>query len=484
MAFRSLREFITFLESKGQLRRIKAEVQCELEITEIADRVAKQQGPALLFENVAGYNIPVVANLFGSTSRISWALDAESLDHLEKKVASLLNLAQGPMPTSMMDKFKILGDLAKLSGCMPKTVSKAPCQEVVLTGEHASLDAFPILKCWPGDAGRFITLPLVITADPITGKRNVGMYRMQVYDRQTTGMHWHLHKTGADHFRKAREKRSRLPVAVALGADPATIYAATAPLPPHLDEFMFAGFMRGEGVELVRARTVDLDVPAHSEIVLEGYVDPDERRMEGPFGDHTGYYSPADEYPVFHLTCVTHRSQPIYPATVVGKPPMEDYYIGKATERLFLPLIRMILPEVVDINMPAEGVFQNLVIVAIDKTYPGQAHKVMHAIWGMMQMMRPKMIVVVDRTVPPQDLSQVLWRVANNVDPRRDVVIADGPLDDLDHSAPQPRFGSKMGVDATAKLPEEGHPRPWPPDAVMSEEVKRLVSQKWSSYGL
>jgi 4-hydroxy-3-polyprenylbenzoate decarboxylase len=340
------------------------------------------------------------------------------------------------------------------------------------------------MKCWPDDAGKFITLPLVTTRDPETGKRNIGMYRLQVYDSKTTGMHWHLHKTGREHLRKSQDKSKHLEVAVALGSDPVSIYSATAPLPSGMDELMFAGFLRGEAVEVVKCKTIDIEVPAHSEIVLEGYVDPAEERIEGPFGDHTGYYSPADNYPVFHITCITRRANPWYPSTIVGKPPMEDLWLGKATERLFLPLMQMVIPEIIDVNMPPEGVFQNLVIVSIDKQYPGHARKVMHGLWGMMQMALTKMIVVVDKEVNVQNLGDVLWRVTNNVDPRRDIVIADGPLDDLDHSSPTIGYGSKLGIDATRKLPAEGHTRPWPEDVVMSAEVRKLVDEKWRSYGL
>lgn len=484
MVFRDLRDFAAFLEGKGDLRRVRTPVECELEITEIADRVVKSNGPALLFENVVGYDVPVVANLFGAERRICWALGVEKLDDLSAKMSKVLGLMQGPIPASTMGKLKVLGHLAKMAGSAPKTVSKAPCQEVVLTGDDVSLSSFPILKCWPQDAGKFITLPLVITRDPESGQRNVGMYRMQVYDSQTTGMHWHLHKNGRDHLRASKGKNRRLEVAVAIGADPASIYAATAPLPPGVDELMFAGFLRGSAVEVVKCRTVDVEVPACSEIVLEGYVDPSEERVEGPFGDHTGYYSLPDNYPVFHITCITHRAKPWYAATIVGKPPMEDVWLGKATERLFMPLVQMVVPEVVDMNMPAEGVFQNLVIVSIDKQYPGQARKVMYALWGMMQMSLTKIIVVVDKGVNVHDLSEVLWRVTNNVDPRRDLVIADGPLDDLDHSAPAAGFGSKLGIDATAKMPAEGHHRIWPDDVVMSDDVRRLVEEKWGSYGI
>ncbi|MCL4459518.1 MAG: menaquinone biosynthesis decarboxylase [Chloroflexi bacterium] len=481
MVFRDLHEFISFLESKGQLRRIKTPVRCELEITEITARLTKQNGPALLFENVIGYDIPVLTNIFGSPQRLAWGLGVDNLDALTDKMRGPLSYISGPFPSSLLDKLRALGDLAQLSSYGPKMVSSAPCQDVVLLAD-ASLDELPVLKCWPQDAGRFITLPLVITADPETGRRNMGMYRLQVYDGRTTGIHWHRTKGGAEHYRRSEQKRRRFEVAVALGADPATIYAATAPLPPGIDELLFAGFLRGEAVEMVKCKVLDLEVPAQAEIILEGYVDPGERRTEGPFGDHTGYYSPAAEYPVFHLLCLTHRHQPIYPATIVGKPPMEDAHLGKATERLFLPLLQMMLPEMVDLNLPVEGVFQNLAIVSIKKEYAGQAKKVICALWGMMQMMLTKIIIVVDHYVNVHDLSEVIWRVTGNIDPRRDLLIIDGPLDDLDHASPLPQFGSKLGIDATAKWPEEGHPRVWPLEISMDEETKRLVDSRWGEY--
>ncbi|MFH1560426.1 MAG: menaquinone biosynthesis decarboxylase [Chloroflexota bacterium] len=484
MKFKDIREFITFLEGKGELLRIKTSVSCELEITEITDRVVKRGGPALLFENVEGYHMPVLINTYGSAQRTAWALGVERLDDLGDRVGKLLGMVQGP-PSGLVDRVRTLVDIVKMAGYQPKLVRAAPCQEAVLTGPDADLNRLPILKCWPMDAGRFITLPLVITKDPETGARNVGMYRMQVYDGQTAGMHWQTHKVGTHHERVALERgQERLEVAVALGGDPATIWTGSAPLPPDLDELVMAGFLREEGVELVRGKTVDLEVPADAEIVLEGYVVPGELRTEGPFGDHTGYYSLADQYPVFHLTAITHRHSPIYPAIVVGRPVQEDYYMGKATERLFMPIIRMMLPEVVDINMPAEGVFHNLVIVAINKEYPGQARKVMYALWGLGLMMLAKTIVVVDGSVDVQDLSEVAWRVTNNLNPEQDIVFASGPVDDLDHASPTPKLGSKMGIDATAKGPLEGRTRAWPPDIVMTDEIKALVDRKWQQYGL
>ena len=484
MKFKDIREFIAFLESKGELLRIKAPVSCELEITEITDRVVKRGGPALLFENVEGHDMPVFINAYGSAQRTSWALGVERLDELGDRIRKLLGLVQGP-PPSLVGKLRTLVDLVKMAGYQPKLVRSAPCQEVVLTGQDADLNRIPILKCWPMDAGRFITLPMVITRNPETGVRNVGTYRMQVYDGQTAGMHWQTHKVGTHHERVALERgQERMEVAVALGGDPATLWTGSAPLPPDLDELVMAGFLREEGVEVVKGKTVDIEVPANAEIVLEGYVTPGETRTEGPFGDHTGYYSPEDHYPVFHLTAITHRQNPIYSTIVVGRPVQEDYYMGKATERLFMPIIQMVLPEIVDINMPAEGVFHNLVIVSIKKEYPGQAQKVMYGLWGMGLMSLAKTVIVVDHFVNVHDLSEVTWRVTNNIDPSRDVVFASGPLDDLDHSSPTPKFGSKLGIDATAKGPLEGRERQWPPDIAMSPEVKALVDSKWGEYGI
>jgi 4-hydroxy-3-polyprenylbenzoate decarboxylase len=344
-----------------------------------------------------------------------------------------------------------------------------------------SLLDFPVLQCWPGDAGRFITLPLVFSRNPDTGKRNCGMYRMQVFDERTAGMHWQTHKQGAEHYRR---NRSRMPVAVAIGADPATMYSAILPLPPDLDEMLIAGFLRQSPVEMAKCRTCDLEVPANAEIVLEGYVDPGELRTEGPFGDHTGYYSLAGEYPVFHVTCITRRREPVYATTIVGPPPMEDYYMGKAIERIFLPLMRMQIPEIRDICMPAEGVFHNLILVAIRKSYPGHARKVMHAIWGLGQAMFSKCIVVVDEDVDVQNPREVAWRVLNNIDPERDIQFVLGPVDSLDHSSRLQDYGSKMGVDATRKWPGEGFTRPWPDVIAMSPEVKRRVDELWKQAGL
>ena len=484
MKYKDLRDFISFLESRGELKRITAPVSCELEIAEVCDRVVKRGGPALLFENVEGYDIPVLINMFGTERRMAWALGVESLDDLVEQVHRLLGLMQGP-PQGVMEKVRTLGQLVRMASFQPKTVRSAPCQEVVITGEDVDLNKYPILKCWPMDGGRYITLPLVISKDPQTGTLNLGMYRVQVYDARTAGMHWQTHKVGAHHYRMGGERGlERIDVAIALGGDPATIWTGSAPLPPDINELIVSGFIRQEGVELVKGRTVDLEVPAHAEMIIEGYVVPGDERMEGPFGDHTGYYSMPDMYPVFHVTCITHRRSPIYPTIIVGRPPMEDYYMGKVTERVFLPIIQMILPEVVDINMPAEGVFHNLVIVSIKKEYPGQARKVMYGLWGMGLMSLAKTIIVVDHFVNVHDSSEATWRVTNNIDPSQDILFANGPLDDLDHASPTPKYGSKMGIDATAKGTMEGRQRDWPPDIVMSPEMVALVDNKWAEYGL
>jgi len=481
MAYVDLREFISRLEREGELVRVRERVSRDLEITEVADRTVKSGGPALLFENVDGFDIPVLINGFGSYRRMSMALGVDSLDVIGSRVESLLNTES---PASFREKLMMVPRLARLASAFPKTVKNGRCQEIVKEGNDASLDLLPILKCWPGDGGRFITLPMVFSKSLETGRRNVGMYRMHVYDCRTTGMHWHVHKVGARHYAEYEKAGKRMEIAVALGGDPAITYAATAPLPEDFDEMVFAGFLRQAPVEMVQCKTVDLQVPACAEIVLEGYVDPGERRTEGPFGDHTGYYSAADEYPVFHLTCLTHRRDPIYPATVVGRPPMEDCFIGKATERIFLPLIKTQLPEIVDMNLPVEGIFHNLAFVSIRKRYPMQARKVISALWGLGQMMLTKIIVVFDEDVDVQDTSEVLWRLGSNIDPRRDIVLVDGPVDVLEHAAPQPLFGSKMGIDATRKIAGEGHDRAWPEDIRMNPDVIRRIDDIWGRLGI
>ena len=484
MKFKDLREFIGFLEERGELRRVSAPVSRDLEITEIADRMVKSGGPAILFENVEGFETPLAINLYGTHQRVAWALGVEDVEEIVARIRKLTSLPQAP-PKGLMDKLRTLGDLAGLARSQPKTVRNAPCQEVVLTGDYADLDRLPILTCWPQDAGRFITLPLVISRDPASGRRNVGTYRMQVYDSRTTGMHWQSHKVGARHFRTGtRMGTERMDVAVALGGDPTTMWSGSMPLPPDMDELAVSGVLREEPVELVKCKTIDLEVPAHAEIVLEGYVTPGETRVEGPFGDHTGYYSLPDDYSVFHLTAITHRSGAIYPTTVVGRPPSEDYFMGKASERIMLPALQLTVPEVVDMNMPAEGIFTNYVLVSIRKEYPGQAQKVMYALWGIGQMALVKGIVVFDAHVNIHDLSEVAWRLGVNIDPRRDVLFVDGPADDLDHAASTPRLGSKIGIDATEKIAGEGPSREWPDEIVMSGEIKSLVDSRWAEYGL
>jgi 4-hydroxy-3-polyprenylbenzoate decarboxylase len=484
VAWRDLRAFVDHLERRGRLHRVRVPVSRDLEITEITDRISKgppERNVALLFERVDGFEMPVLINTFGSAERMAWALGVERLDELGGRMARLLDPR---LPGTFTQRLQRLGTLLEVVRAGPRRVDAAPCQEVVET-RRPSVAEIPVLRCWPGDAGRFITLPCVFTRDPVTGARNVGLYRLQVFDEQTLGLHWQTHKGSAEHHRRAEEVApgGPMPVAVALGADPAMIYAASAPLPPGVDEVVFAGWLRGEGVELVRCRTVDLEVPAHAEIVLEGWVDPRERRVEGPFGDHTGYYSLPREYPVLHLTAVTRRARPLYPTTIVGRPPQEDYWLGKATERLFLPVIRMLLPEVVDLNMPAEGVFHNLVIVSIRKRYPGHARKVMLALWGMGLMALAKTIVVVSEHVNVHDLSEVAWRACGNIDPRRDLVILEGPADDLDHAALRHRYGGKLGIDATEKGPLDELGQPWPEEIVMSEEIRARVTRRWAEYG-
>jgi 4-hydroxy-3-polyprenylbenzoate decarboxylase len=482
MAYADLRAFIAALDKHGELKRIPFEVDPELEITEFADRAVKQNGPALLFEKSKGSQVPVLINAFASERRMEIALEVQSVEEVARRISEYLEMRA---PEGLIGKLKMLPMLAEMGSFFPKTVSGGPCKEVIRK-DGFSLNEFPILKCWPGDGGRFITLPMVFSKNPDTGKRNCGCYRLQVFDERTTGMHWQTHKQGAEHYRRMRAlgKSTRMDVAVAIGADPATMYSAILPLPPDLDEMMIAGFLRNKPVEMVKCETVDIEVPACSEIVLEGYVELGELRTEGPFGDHTGFYSLEDDYPVFHVTCVTHRKNPIYATTIVGPPPMEDFYMGRAIERIFLPLMRLQLPEVRDIHMPAEGIFHNLILVAIRKSYPGHARKVMHAIWGLGQAMFSKVIVVVDEDVNVQDVREVAWKALNNIDPERDIQFVMGPVDSLDHSSRLPNYGSKMGVDATRKWPQEGFTRPWPEVIAMNPEVKARVNELWKKAGL
>jgi 4-hydroxy-3-polyprenylbenzoate decarboxylase len=480
-----LQHFIALLEKDGELKRIAVEVDPELEITEIASRVMAEEGPALLFENVKGSRYPLLINAFGSERRMALALGAQSLNAKAAEIENLIGWGWGALRDFKFLKTipEALGKLPLALSLIPQNVHRPPCQEII--DDEAGFNSLPVLKCWPKDGGRFLTLPLVCTEDPDNGARNIGMYRMQVYDDRSAGMHWHLHKDGARFYERYRRRGERMPVAVALGGDPALIYAATAPLPEGVWEMLFAGFLRGKAAEVCKATLSDLVVPADAEFMLEGFVDPNEPlRTEGPFGDHTGFYSMEDEYPVFHLQRITRRKAPVYPATIVGRPPKEDCWLAKATERLFLPLLKQLCPEIIDINMPIEGVFHNCVIVSIEKRFPGQARKVMNFIWGIGQMMYAKLIVVVDAEVNVQDLREVSWRAFNNIDARRDLVLNDGPLDALDHSSPLPRYGTRLGIDATRKGPDEGQARAFPDPIEMDAAVSALVNRRWNEYDL
>ena len=469
-----LNEFLADLEKRRLLARIGDALSTDLEIAAVTDRACKLPGggPALLFEKPAGYDMPVVSNAYGSVERMCLALGVKSLDDLAAEIDQLMT---PQMPEGIMDALKMLPMVGRLRDLMPRTVDDAPCHEVVR--KDATLDSLPILKCWPEDGGKYITFPLVFTKDPETGVRNIGTYRMQVYDARTTGMHWQRHKGGAQHYRVAERLGRRLDVAVALGPEPVLPYCATAPMPEGLDELLLAGFLARRRIEMVKCVTVDLEVPARSQIVLEGYVEPGERRREGPFGDHTGLYSQPDDFPVFHLTCITQRKKPVYLTTVVGVPPMEDYYLGLASERIFLPMIRKTLPEIVDMHFPAAGIFHNLVIVSIDKRYPGHARKIMNAFWGLGQLMFSKTIVVVDRDVDVHDPNQVAWIVGTHMDPLRDVQMTKGPVDDLDDAADFPAYGGKMGIDATKKWASEGYTRSWPARVATTEAAARRAAE-------
>jgi len=478
VATKDLRDWIALLEREGELVRVGAEVDPDLEVTEIVDRTVKAGGPALLFERPKGAKHPLLINQFGSERRMCLAFGVENLDDVARKVSDVLEMQP---PSGLMDKVRGLQKLKSIADSLPETVRRGPVHDVVLHGDDVDLSLLPVQRCWPGDPAPFITLPAVITRDPRDGVRNVGMYRMQVIDKRSTFMHWQLHKDGRADWLATD---GRIPVAVAIGLDPITAYSASAPLPKHIDELMLAGFLRGAPVELVKGVTVDLEVPAHAEIVLEGYIDKDEALGdEGPFGDHTGYYTAAEPFPVFHVTAMTMRNDAIYPSIVVGKPPQEDAWLGKATERIFLPAIRATVPEIVDYDLPVAGAFHNCCIVSIRKAFPGHAHKVMHAIWGLGMLSLTKCIVVVDAHVDVHDYEQVLFYAGANVDPARDVVLARGPLDHLDHAPEHQFIGGKLGIDATAKLPEEGA-RPWPEEIAMSEEVRALVDERWAEYGI
>jgi len=473
-----LRSWIDLLEREGELVRVRAEVDPDLEITEVVDRTVKSGGPALLFERPKGSTHPLLINQFGTERRMCLAFGVERLDELAQRLEEVLELQP---PQGLVDKVRGLKKLKSIADSMPKTVSRGACQEVVLTGDDVDLDLLPIQRCWPLDPAPFITLPAVITQDKNTGVRNVGMYRMQKIDRRSTFMHWQIHKDGRADLLAAED--GRIPVAVAIGLDPVTAYSASAPLPKHIGELMVAGFLKGSAVELVQAKTVDLQVPANAEIVLEGYVSRDDVGDEGPFGDHTGFYTPAEEFPIFRITAMTMRRDAIYPSIVVGKPPAEDEWLAKATERIFLPAIRMSVPELVDYDLPTAGAFHNCVIVSIRKRFPGHARKVMHAVWGLGLLSLSKAVVVVDEDVDVHDYEQVFFRVCANVDPKRDVVLTEGPIDQLDHATTLQSYGGKLGIDATAKGPDEGA-RAWPPEIEMTAEVRALVDRRWQEYGI
>ncbi len=457
--------------------RVGAEVDPRLEVTEIVDRTVKAGGPALLFERPRGSEHALLVNQFGSERRMCLAFGASRLDEVAERLSELLEMQP---PAGVVAKLRGLRQLKSIADSQPRSVRKGACQEVVLRGEEVDLGLLPVMTCWPGDAAPFITLPAVITRDPRTGQRNVGMYRLQVLGPRSTAMHWQLHKDGrADYLASG----DRMEVAVALGLDPVTAYSASAPLPKHIDELMFAGFLRGEAVEVVEGVSVGLEVPANAEIVLEGYVEHDELVEEGPFGDHTGFYTPAEPFPVFHITAMTMRRDAIYPSIVVGKPPQEDAFLGKATERIFLPAIRATVPEIVDYDLPVAGAFHNCAIVSIRKAYPAHAQKVMHAIWGLGLLSLTKMVIVVDAHVDPHDYAQVAFYVGANVDPARDLVLADGPADHLDHATTRQFVSGKLGIDATAKGPAEGT-REWPPEIEMDPDTRALVDRRWAEYGI
>ncbi len=478
--YSDLNDFLADLERRKLLARVAEPVNPHLEVAAVIDRACKSPGggPALLFEKPSGFDIPVAANVYGSMERMCLALGVKTLDDLAREIDELMT---PQMPEGIMDALKMLPMVGRLRDLVPKTVKDAPCHEIVQRG--GTLDELPILTCWPEDGGPYITFPLVFTKDPESGERNIGTYRMQVFDARTTGMHWQRHKGGAQHHRVAERLGKRLEVAVALGPEPVLPYCATAPMPEGLDELLLAGFLARRRIELVKCVTVDLEVPASSHIVLEGYVEPGERRREGPFGDHTGLYSQPDDYPVFHLTCVTRRKRPTYLTTIVGVPPMEDYYLGLASERIFLPIIRKTLPEIVDMHFPAEGIFHNLVIVSIDKRFPGHARKIMNAFWGLGQLMFSKTIIVVDKDVNVQDVREVAWIVGTHMDPLRDVQMTRGPVDDLDDAADLPAYGGKMGIDATRKWASEGYTRSWPARVRTTEAAGRRATEIWSKIG-
>jgi len=483
MTYDGMADFVAELEKSGELVRISRRVDPVLEVAAIADRVMKAAGPALLFERVGHSPFPLLINVYGSRRRMSMALGVSDLEDHASAIERLVHARPGLSAAGIASALLNIPDLLSLA---PRKASAAPCQEVVSTGDEVDLDELPILTSWPNDGGPFITLPNVITRDPETGARNIGMYRMQRIDRRTTAMHWQVHKTGARHFRRAKELGlRRLEVAVALGGDPALTYAATAPLPDGIDEWTFAGYLRKSAIKTAPCKTIALEVPADADFVLEGYVDPSEPLFdEGPFGDHTGYYTPVDKFPRFHVTALTRRRNAVYPCTLVGPPPMEDAWLGKATERLFLPLLRTMFPEIVDMNLPVYGAFHNLVLVAIKKQYPMHAARLAHGLWGSGQMSFSKVICVVDDDVDVQNEAEVAWRLLANLDPQRDVSFVQGPIDQLDHGANQALFGGKMAIDGTRKWPEEGYKREWPEVLRMTDDVERRVDAMWSELGI
>ncbi|MBX3173449.1 MAG: menaquinone biosynthesis decarboxylase [Gemmatimonadaceae bacterium] len=490
MTLDTLQQFIAAIEARGELRRITQPVNVHLEMCEITDRVMKMPGggPALLFEkpvlrdgSISQY--PVGINLFGSMTRMAMALGVERLDEHGDRITKLLDLK---VPEGFLGKLQLLPRLMEVAKFPPRMASGTPaCQEIVWQGDDIDLDKLPVLTTWPEDGGPFLTMTAVVSKDPQRGIRNVGMYRVQQMGKRHVAMHWQRHKTGAAHWREMAEKGEKMPVCIVIGSDPASMYSASAPLPPNIDEFIFAGFLRRAPVQLTKAVTCDLEVPADAEIVIEGYIDPKEALVvEGPFGDHTGYYSEADLYPRVHVTAVTMRKNAVYCATIVGRPPMEDFYLGHATERIFLPLLKLTTPEIVDYHMPAEGIFHNLVFVSIKKHYPGQAYKVMNALWGAGLMSLAKVLVVVDDWVDVRNPQEAWWVALNNIDPERDTRFTMGPIDVLDHSSRAFTYGSKMGIDGTKKWPEEGFTRDWPKVIEMDAETKAKVDAMWPSLGL
>ncbi|HUR00673.1 MAG TPA: menaquinone biosynthesis decarboxylase [Gemmatimonadaceae bacterium] len=490
MSLDNISQFLSAIDRAGELVRVKEPVKAKLELCEIADRVMKQPGggKALIFENVILDNgerskYPVAINLFGSMRRMSLSLGVDDLDNIGARITEMLDLK---VPEGLMGKLSMLPRLLEIGKFPPRVRSGKPaCQEVILKGDEVDLSQLPIITCWPEDGGPYITLPMVISKDPKRGIRNVGMYRVQVLGPRTLAMHWQRHKVGAAHWREMAEKGERMEVCIAIGADPASVYSASAPLPPNIDEFLFAGFLRSAPVSLTKAVTCELEVPSEAEFVIEGYIDPSEDLVvEGPFGDHTGFYSEADLYPQVHVTALTMRKSPVYATTIVGRPPMEDYYLGHATERIFLPLLKLTIPEIVDYHMPAEGIFHNLVFVSIDKQYPGQAYKVMNAMWGQGLMSLAKVLVVVDKDVDVRNEKAAWWIALNNIDPERDTRFSMGPMDVLDHSSRAFTYGSKMGIDATRKWPEEGFTRNWPKLIEMDEATKSRVDAMWAKLGL